>query len=215
MLAAPLPLAGICFLISTRGTPPAVPVPRAVWEGQAEDQGLGESGSPVLPGHWQTLGFCPSSWAWVGRKEDRRGRLRPGSRKRGTELRRLPMLTAGSGRMRLAGSVPPATTSTQDIWTKISPKLRKESATEVGFSGLSGQVRPGDPMVDQSPQRPSSPLGILHAKPCRADDREPRASASPRAADHSPRLQRMPEPRCKGEESWKNPGSGVHARPII
>ena len=125
------------------------------------------------------------------------------------------MLTSGSGRMWLVGSVPPAMTATRDIWTKISPKLRKESAAEAGFSGLSGQVRPGDPRVDQSPQRPSSPLGILHAKPYRAADREPRASASPRVADHSPRLQRMPERRCKGEESWKNPGSGVHARPIL
>ena len=73
MLAAPLPLAGICFLISTRGTPPAVPVPGAVWEGQAEDQGLWEAGSPVPPGHWQTLGFCPSSWARVGEKRTEGG----------------------------------------------------------------------------------------------------------------------------------------------
>ena len=45
--------------------------------------------------------------------------------------------------------------------TAFGPKYLKEGkpgAAGVGFSGPSGQVRPGDPGVDQSPQRPSSPL---------------------------------------------------------
>lgn len=39
-------------------------------------------------------------------------------------------------------------------------------------------------MVDQDPERPSTPLRILPGKPCKADDREPRTCASLRA-DHS------------------------------
>lgn len=73
MLAAPLPLAGICFLISTRGTPPAVPVPGAVWEGQAEDQGLGEAGSPVPPRALADLGVLPQLLGSGGEKRGQKG----------------------------------------------------------------------------------------------------------------------------------------------
>lgn len=62
-----------CFLISTRGASPAIPVPGAVWEGQAKHQGPWVAGSPVLRLALADLGFCPGCGAPVGGKRTEEG----------------------------------------------------------------------------------------------------------------------------------------------